>query len=398
MIGMSNVLYTDGTEERVAVRIIDALIAHALAARASDIHCEPQEQVMRVRYRIDGILIEQEPIDTSFVAQVIARLKVLAGMNTMQRRIPQDGKFVITAHTGLVDVRVATFPSVYGETVVLRLLDRSTQQLTADKLGLSVGMYDSLLVLMQKTYGIFLVTGPTGSGKTTTLYAVLEAINDDTKNIITLEDPVEYSMSGITQGRIDPDTGFTFESGVRAMLRQDPDIMLIGEIRDRQTARIAIEAALTGHVVLSTLHTNDAPSALIRLIEMEVEPFLLKAALVGVLAQRLVRKVCSECVVYVMPTAAESAVFGHYAIPIPTFVAQPRGCDHCVQTGYYGRIGIFELLPISDAMRALLHTNPDILRIQVQAAADGLKPLAHDALLKVAAGITSLQEIAALLI
>lgn len=391
-------MHKDAPEERVAVRMVDALIAHALSLRASDIHAEPQDHCLRIRYRIDGILVDQDPIDGSCIDQVVARIKVLATMNPMQRRIPQDGKFSIEHANRTLDIRVATFPSVYGETVVLRLLDQTRNPLTLTQLGLSDAMQQDLAILLRRQHGLFLVTGPTGSGKTTTLYAALASIDDATKNIITLEDPVEYSMPHITQGHVDPEVGFTFETGIRAMLRQDPDIMLVGEIRDRQTARIAIEAALTGHLVLSTVHTNDAPSALIRLIEMDVEPFLLKAALVGVLAQRLVRKVCSECVEYGMPTEAEAALFERYAITVPALVAQSNGCERCSQTGYYGRIGIFELLPISDAMRALIHTNPDILRIQVQAAADGLQPLGYDALLKVAAGKTSLQEVASLFV
>lgn len=390
-------MHDEGTEERVAVRIVDALIMHALSLRASDIHGEPQENHLRIRYRIDGILIEQEPIDGAFVDQVVARIKVLAHMNTMQRRVPQDGKCTIAHGSRAIDIRVATFPSVYGETVVLRLLDREQQPLSLDQLGLSESLCESLVAILQKQNGLFLVTGPTGSGKTTTLYAALNAINDATKNIITLEDPVEYSIAGITQGRIDPDTGFTFETGIRAMLRQDPDIMLVGEIRDRQTARIAIEAALTGHLVLSTLHTHDATTALIRIIEMEIEPFLLKASLIGVLAQRLIRTVCTACVQYEPPTEAEAELFTRHEMGIPDRVARAQGCERCVYTGYYGRSGVFELLIISDALRTLMHTTPDILRIQVQAVADGLCPMIHDALRKVATGVTTTKEIAPLL-
>lgn len=390
-------MHDEGTEERVAVRMVDALMAHALTLRASDIHGEPQEHQLRVRYRIDGMLIEQEPIDGPFVDQVIARIKVLATMNTMQRRIPQDGKFTVLYGARNVDVRVATFPSIYGETIVLRLLDREQQPLSLNQLGLSASMHEALHAILQKQNGLFLVTGPTGSGKTTTLYAALNTINNDTKNIVTLEDPVEYAIAGITQGRVDPEAGFTFETGIRALLRQDPDIMLVGEIRDRQTARVAIEAALTGHLVLSTLHTHDATTALIRIIEMEIEPFLLKASLIGVLAQQLVRNVCTICVQYEPPTDAEIELFTRHEMMVPERVARAQGCDRCVYTGYYGRSGVFELLIISDTLRALMHTSPDILRIQVQAVADGLCPMIHDALHKVAAGVTTTKEIAPLL-
>ncbi len=385
-------------EERVAVRMVDALVAHALSLRASDIHLEPQEQRLRVRYRIDGILVEQEPIDGSFVDQVIARIKVLASLNSMQRRVPQDGQFSFDHADRSIDIRVATFPSVYGETVVLRLLDQTRQPLTLVELGLSEMMRQELATVLQRQHGLFLVTGPTGSGKTTTLYAALASIDDATKNIITLEDPVEYSMPHITQGHIDPAVGFTFETGIRAMLRQDPDIMLVGEIRDRQTARITIEAALTGHLVLSTVHTHDAPTALIRIIEMEIEPFLLKASLLGILAQRLVRRVCNSCVHYAPPTAQETELFMQHGLPVPHQIPRAHGCDQCVQTGYYGRIGVFELLIVSDAMRSLMHTAPDILRIQVQASADGLKPLVIDGLSKVAVGLSTMEEVAALLL
>ncbi len=383
-------------EERVAVRIVDALITHALTLRASDIHVEPQKERLRIRYRIDGFLIEQEPIDGSFCEQVIARIKVLAGMNPMQRRVPQDGTFSMEHAGRTVDIRVATFPSVYGETVVLRLLDQSAQPLTLSELGLSAEMRAELESLLSHEQGLFLVTGPTGSGKTTTLYATLASIDNTSVNIITLEDPVEYVMPHITQGHVDPEVGFTFENGIRAMLRQDPDIMLVGEIRDRQTARTSIEAALTGHLVLSTIHTHDAPTALIRIIEMDIEPFLLKASLIGILAQRLVRRVCSSCVQHRELTSEEMDFFTRHELQAPVSVPVAHGCDRCAQTGYYGRIGVFELLTISDSMRSLMHASPDILRIKVQATADGLKPLVVDGLAKIAAGFTTMEEISTL--
>jgi len=391
-------LHTDPTEERVAVRIVDALLAHALTVRASDIHIEPEELRLRIRYRIDGVLLEQEPIDGPFALQVITRIKVLAGMNTLQRRVPQDGSFSLEHASRTIDVRVATFPAVYGETIVLRLLDCHYQPLALDQLGLAPEMQQALAQLLQSDNGLFLVTGPTGSGKTTTLYAALNTINDATKSIITLEDPVEYTMTGVTQGHIDPEAGFTFDTGVRAMLRQDPDIMLVGEIRDRQTARAAIEAALTGHLILSTLHTHNTTQALIRMIEMNIEPFLLKASLIGVLAQRLVRTVCTSCVTYAPPTDAERELFERYNVETPAALAQVQGCDRCSNTGYYGRTGIFELLIISDAMRSLMHTTPDILRIQVQAEADGMRPLIYSGLAKVAQGVTTLDALSSLLV
>jgi type II secretory ATPase GspE/PulE/Tfp pilus assembly ATPase PilB-like protein len=390
-------IHAGAPEERVAVRMVDALVFHALTLRASDIHAEPQEERLRIRYRIDGLLVEQEPIDESFTDQIVARIKVLAGMNPMQRRIPQDGTFTVEHAERAVDIRVATFPSVYGETVVLRLLDQTQQPLTLAELGLSDDMQQEVAKLLRSSQGLFLVTGPTGSGKTTTLYAALSSIDDATKNIITLEDPVEYVMPHITQGHVDPEVGFTFETGIRAMLRQDPDIMLVGEIRDRQTARIAIEAALTGHLVLSTVHTSDAPTALIRIMEMDIEPFLLKASLIGILAQRLVRRVCSSCVQYVQPTHEEAEIFRSHELPVPDQLPIALGCDHCVNTGYYGRVGVFELLTITDALRSLMQPAPDILRINIQATADGLKPLLVDGLLKVTEKMTTMHEIAQLM-
>lgn len=374
----------------LVVRLVNTLLTNAAAQGASDIHIEPQRHRMRVRYRVDGLLVEQEPIEAGLTPQVVSRIKVLSRINIVQRKIPQDGKFCFTHNNNAIDVRVSTFPCVYGETVVLRLLDRTDQLLSLSHLGFTPAMYDAFTGMLAQQHGLLLVTGPTGSGKTTTLYAALSHINGHEKNIITLEDPVEYSIDGITQGHIDNDVGFTFEKGIRAMLRQDPDILLVGEIRDRQTARVAIEAALTGHLVLSTLHTNDAPSAIMRLMDMGVEPFLINAVLIGVLAQRLVRTICSSCRTE-FPVTTEDMQILHSDMPLQ-IMYKGNGCSSCNSFGYKGRVGIFELLPITQEMRSLIGSQPSIDALYAQAYQDGMKPLKYDAATKVHNGITSLQE------
>lgn len=388
--------YHDEPDDRLIVRIVDLLIVNALNSDASDIHIEPQKNALRIRYRIDGLLCEQDPLEAPLALQIISRLKVLARINIVQRRVPQDGKFCFVHESGTIDVRLSTFPSLYGETVVLRLLDRSNQLISLDHLGFLDTMRDAFMSMLGHQHGLILVTGPTGSGKTTTLYSALAHINSPDKHIITLEDPVEYSVDGITQGHIDTDVGFTFEKGIRAMLRQDPDILLVGEIRDRQTARIAIEAALTGHLVLSTLHTNDAPSAIIRLMDMGVEPFLINAALIGILAQRLVRVICRMCHTTVATTLDQQMLFkeiGMEAVDADRVLMHTgAGCTHCNGSGYKGRTGVFELLPISLNMRSLIVENPCIDDVYAQAFESGMQSLKYDALAKVCTGVTTLQE------
>ncbi len=311
--GVAQELYTLlGQEERIArnveqnpvVTLVDTLLYQAIVVNASDIHLQPSDTHVRVRFRIDGVLYDQQPIPILYQEQVIARLKVLASMDIAQHLLPQDGKckihVTILDHNKeksekLVDVRVATFPSLYGEKMVLRLLDRNERLLTLTMLGFSEAMYSQLASIIKQQHGLFLVTGPTGAGKTTTLYAVLCALNQPGKNIVTMEDPIEYELEGITQTQVNLKAGFSFENGLRSLVRQDPDIMMIGEVRDIPTVHIAVEAALTGHLVLSTLHTNNAVGALSRLLDMGVEPFLMSASVIGVMAQRLVRVLCSAC-------------------------------------------------------------------------------------------------------
>jgi type IV pilus assembly protein PilB len=371
---------------------VQSLIEHAITSRASDIHLEPTDSCLRVRFRIDGLLHDQESFDFSLLNQIISRIKVLSSINIAEKRIPQDGKFSDQFHNRIIDFRVSTFPSLYGEKVVIRILDRNAQAVSLDELGFYDEMAESFKQLILRPHGFFLVTGPTGSGKTTTLYAALAALHRAEKNIATLEDPVEYHINGITQGHINPEAGFTFEKGIRALLRQDPDILLIGEIRDRQTAKIAIEAALTGHLVLSTLHTNDAPSAIMRLIDMGVEPFLINAALTGVLAQRLARTICVECKYTYSPNDHEKELLNTAQAQV-TELATGAGCIHCEYRKYKGRTGIFELLPISNVLRRMIVQDPHIDALRIQSQKEGVTALFQDGLAKVKQGIIGLDEL-----
>ncbi len=379
-------------DDRSVVSRVDALLHDAIARGASDIHLEPTQIGLRIRYRIDGVLFDQVPLEKSIMDQVISRLKVLAHINIAEKRVPQDGKFSMTIDNQPIDLRVSTFPSLHGQKVVIRILDRAHYTMALDSLGFSQNMLKTIQQVMHKPNGFFLVTGPTGSGKTTTLYAALSLLNAPDKNIMTLEDPVEYSLDGITQGQINEQAAFTFERGIRSVLRQDPDVLMVGEIRDKQTARIAIEAALTGHVVLSTLHTNDAPSALARLMDMGIEPFLINASLTGVLAQRLARKICTECCDQVEPNEQESiALTKLNAEQINLY--RGAGCKACGNLGYKGRVGIFELLPITHALRGLIVKQPIFDDIYTQALKDGMQTLQADGLQKVHNGMITLSEL-----
>lgn len=388
---MSNVY--EVIDDQSVVSQVHTLLLDAITHRASDIHLEPTRTALRVRFRIDGILINQKPFTAQLSNAIIARLKILASINSTERRIPQDGKFRIVHDDNEIDIRVSTFPCLYGEKVVIRILDRAVQTIDLESLGFESNMLKTFEQLLNRYSGFFLVTGPTGSGKTTTLYAALSYLHNTEKNIVTLEDPIEYSLDGITQAQINPPTGFTFEKGIRSLVRQDPDIIMVGEIRDKITARIAIEAALTGHLVLSTLHTGDAPSALMRLMDMGIEPFLLNAALSGVLAQRLVRKLCNNCKKERTATIEEKKLLHEIGID-NTMVYEAIGCNDCNDLGYKGRIGIFELLEMSSALRALVMQNPQCDEIYKQAIADGMITLKKDGAQKVKEGIISLAEYA----
>ncbi len=383
-------------EDAPSVRLVEELITKAIACAASDIHCEPTDKELRIRYRIDGVLVEQTSIPAEIALQVISRIKVLANVDVAERRIPQDGKFSVQKKTGVknstIDLRVATFPTPYGEKIVVRILDHSHTLLDLDHIGLSLSMLNSIKKLLNQSNGFFLVTGPTGSGKTTTLYAALHAIKNNEKNIVTLEDPIEYSIDGITQGSINTEIGFTFGRGIRALLRQDPDIIMVGEIRDTETAQVAIQAALTGHLVLSTLHTNNAPGAIMRLLDMGIEHFLINAAVTGVLAQRLARKLCVNCRKEVPITDAQKSLITNYNLAITKLFESP-GCASCNNLGFKGRTGIFELLLLNENLRSLISREPRFDELCAEAYKNGYRPLIHDGAEKVNAGIISLSEL-----
>ncbi len=375
------------------VAIVDSFLSQAVKQGASDIHVESIPEGLRVRLRIDGLLEDFQHVSLDSALPVIARIKVLARLDVAEKRIPQDGKLSCLAAGVNLDVRVATFPGLYGEKVVLRLLERSSKHKSLSEIGLSPKLHAELLLLIQRTHGFFLVTGPTGAGKTTSLYAALHAIQSHQKNVVTLEDPIEYTIQGITQGQIQPEIGFTFARGIRALLRQDPDIIMVGEVRDRETAETAIQAALTGHVVLSTLHTNDAPGALMRLLDMGIPAFLINATLTGVLAQRLVRILCPSCRYEERPTGADLDFLNYVGITLQR-AYKAGGCSLCQGRGYKGRTGIFELLVISSRLRELVSEQASYDIIYQHAMLDGMISLKQDAATKIELGITSIAELA----
>jgi general secretion pathway protein E len=376
----------DMASEAPVIRLVNAMVANAVEKRASDIHIEPFEKEFRVRFRIDGVLQPQEPPPRELKAAIISRVKLMARLNIAERRLPQDGRIKIRTLGREVDLRVSTLPTLYGESVVMRLLDRSAGDFyDLQRLGFNHRMLNLMERFIRLPHGIFLVTGPTGSGKSTTLYSALKRINLTDRKIITIEDPVEYQMDGINQIHVNPQIGLTFAAGLRHIVRQDPDVIMVGEIRDRETADIAIRAALTGHLVFSTLHTNDAPSAITRLTDMGVENYLITSSLVAVLAQRLVRVICPECK---QPDGERLTPNGS---AIPTW--RGRGCQHCFHTGYIGRVGIFEMMEMSDELRRLVMRNEDASVLTEAARRNGMTTLREDGWQKVAAGITTADEV-----
>ncbi len=383
------------TEDAPIVRYVNLLITQAIQDRASDIHLEPTEHDLRVRYRIDGVLHEVMRSPKAIQSGVISRLKIMADINIAERRIPQDGRLSVAAHGKKVDLRVATLPTVWGEKVVMRILDNSTARMDLADLGFSphnFGIFEQSYV---KPYGMILVTGPTGSGKSTTLYATLNVVNRPEVNIITVEDPVEYRLPGINQVQVNNKAGLSFAAALRSILRSDPDIVLIGEIRDHETAQIAVEASLTGHLVLSTLHTNDAPSAITRLTEMGIEPFLVGSAVDCVLAQRLARRLCSKCKEPYQPTAEQLTHIGFAPRPedpAPTFY-RPVGCANCAKTGYKGRLALHEVMAMNETIERLTVDRASSTAIGEVAVGNGMRLLREDGLRKAALGITSIDEI-----
>jgi general secretion pathway protein E len=378
--------------EAPVVRLVNLLIESAIDGEASDIHIEPYEDTLRIRYRVDGILFDQEAPPRRLQAAVTSRVKLMAEMNIAERRLPQDGRIRVTLRDRRVDIRVSTIPTVHGESIVMRLLDRSSVFLPLEKLGFGPGTLRHFEALIKRPHGIVLVTGPTGSGKTTTLYAALDKINSPDRKIITVEDPVEYQLKGVNQIPVKPKIGLTFATGLRHIVRQDPDVILIGEIRDLETAEIAIQAALTGHLVFSTLHTNDAPAAITRLQDMGVEPYLVASVLEGVLAQRLVRRVCPACRVPDTPNPADLEALGIEGAG-GTRLYRGRGCDECRSTGYRGRTGIYELFPITEDARSLILRRAPSREIRRQAVEAGMATLRLDGWAKACEGVTTVEEI-----
>jgi general secretion pathway protein E len=383
----------DATDEAPIIRLVNSVLFQAVRQRASDIHFESFERGLVVRYRIDGVLYPILTPPKHLQSSIIARLKIMAGLNIAEKRLPQDGRFAIRTAGKDVDLRVSVLPTSHGERVVLRLLEKENRLLNLSEMGFAPDRLRTIQQLIRLTHGILLVTGPTGSGKTTTLYAALSEINAPDKNIITVEDPVEYQLLGIGQMQVNPKINLTFAAGLRSILRQDPDVIMIGEIRDRETAEIAIHASLTGHLVFSTLHTNDAASAATRLIDMGIEPFLVASSVVAVLAQRLIRKVCQDCKQAYQPDDEELIRLG--IVPgktKPTFY-RGSGCPSCTQTGYRGRTGIHELLVLDDEIRRLIGNKADAAAIRQSAVSRGMVLLKEEAAEKIFAGITTTEEV-----
>src|SRR5215510_14367871 len=378
--------------EAPVIRLVNLLVENAIAAEASDIHIEPFEDTLRVRYRIDGILFDQESPPRRLRDAVTSRIKLMAEMNIAERRLPQDGRIRVSLHGRRVDIRVSTMPTVHGESIVMRLLDRQSVFLPLERLGFGDTATKRFERLITLPHGIVLVTGPTGSGKTTTLYGALDKINSPDRKIITVEDPVEYQLKGINQIAVKPKIGLTFATGLRHIVRQDPDVILIGEIRDLETAEIAIQASLTGHLVFSTLHTNDAPGAITRLQDMGVEPYLVASVLSGVLAQRLVRRICQTCRVLDAPDPADLLAIGvTNGQGVELF--RGAGCDACRKTGYKGRVGVYELFIITEEVRSLILRKASSGEIRRMAVERGMISLREDAWAKARAGLTTVDEI-----
>jgi len=383
-------------EEAPIVKLVQAIMTQAVGDRASDVHIEPTERDVRVRFRVDGVLHDVMHSPKNIQGGLISRLKVMADLNIAEKRVPQDGRISMRVGGRTLDLRVATLPTVYGEKIVIRVLDKSQALLRLEDLGFSDDSYKRFSASFSKPYGAILVTGPTGSGKSTTMYATLNILNEEDRNIITVEDPVEYRLDGVNQMQVNPKAGLTFASALRSILRADPDIVLIGEIRDKETATIAIEAALTGHLVLSSLHTNDAASAISRLVEMEVETFLVASAIDCVVAQRLFRVLCERCKEAYKPEHAELAAAGYpeWLIPEIETLYRPTGCSACSNTGYRGRAGLYEVMPMSEDIQRLTVDRASADELRKTAIEQGMMTLRDDGLEKARMGRTSIGEIA----
>ena len=389
----------EGGEDAPIVKLVNSVIARAVEEGASDIHWEPQSGEMVIRYRVDGVLRKVTSLPARMAGGVVSRLKIMADLDIAEKRVPQDGRVTLTTKGRSLDLRVASLPTVHGESVVIRILDRGNVLLKLDQLGFSPRVLERYEKCYRRPYGAILVTGPTGSGKSTTLYGTLNIINTPEKKIITVEDPVEYRLPGINQVQVNNKAGLSFSAGLRSILRCDPDVVMIGEIRDRETAQIAVESALTGHLVLATLHTNDSASALSRLTEMGIEPFLSASAIIGVIAQRLARKLCTECrqrieVPHAMLTDFLDGAGMPPGVPDPAPLYKAAGCNACGGTGYKGRVGVYEILSMSEPLERLTVERASSDEIRRQARREGMLTMLQDGLLKVLRGHTTLEELA----
>lgn len=380
---------TQRAQQAPIIRLVDLIIMEAIKSRASDIHIEPFEKRISVRYRIDGVLYEIPPPAKHLLLPLISRIKLLSRMDIAEKRLPQDGGFMVRMRDKTVDLRVSTMPTIYGEKVVIRVLDKSAISFELDKLGFEPYDLEIFERLISKPYGLIFITGPTGSGKTTTLYGALSKLRSPTKNIITVEDPVEYRLEGVNQVQVRPNIGLTFASALRAFLRQDPDIIMVGEVRDLETAEICVRASLAGRLVLSSLHTNNAPSAVSRLLDFGLEPFLVSSSLILVQAQRLVRRLCRHCKVPYKPDLKTQEKYKLGS----SVVYKSAGCSECRNIGYQGRIGIYELLVVNDEIRKLILKKSSVEEIRVAAVKNGMRDLLSSGIEKVKSGITSLEEV-----
>lgn len=371
------------------IKFLNTIIENAILYNASDIHIEPDEKDMRVRFRVDGVLREIMRTDINMLPAVISRIKIMGNLNIAENRVPQDGRINFKAKQKNIDIRVSTAPTILGEKVVMRLLDKSNFFMDFEKIGLEESELVKLKRIIGNPYGIILVSGPTGSGKTTTLYSILSSLNDVSKNIITIEDPVEYNLNGVNQMQVNTKIGFDFANGLRSVLRQDPDVILVGEIRDNETAEIAVRSSLTGHVVLSTVHTNSAVGTITRLLDMGIKPFLISSTLAGVIAQRLVRKICPNCIGEYLSDEREMRLLG---LKEPVILKRGKGCSLCNDTGYKGRIGVFEILEVHKDIKNLIDRNASESEIEKLAVKEGMSLLRNSCISKVLQGTTTIDE------
>lgn len=384
----------DDASEAPMIKLVNLFLSQAIRARASDIHIEPYQDEVKVRYRIDGVLYNMHTLPRRFHSAITSRVKIMAKLNIAEKRLPQDGRIMIKIADKDVDIRVSVIPTTFGERIVLRLLDKRSIFYSLEEIGLSPDKLVVINHLIRGANGIILVTGPTGSGKTTTLYAALDKINSSDKNIITIEDPVEYQLFGIGQIQVNPKIGLTFATGLRSIVRQDPDVILVGEIRDLETAEISIHAALTGHLVFSTLHTNDAPGAITRLIDMGIEPFLVASSVVAIIAQRLMRVICPSCKEPYKPERALLSEIGLTPSQLKgKTLYRGKGCSRCLGTGYRGRTGIYEILTVDDPTRSLVLKTSDSATIKAEGVKRGMMTLRDDAVRKVLDGVTTIEEV-----